>query len=64
MREELTAEELLDLDRTLHYALGTQFGEVPDRARKNAVGGVMKMWIEDLLTVRINGVPEHVKRKQ
>lgn len=64
MRHELTPAERLDLRAKLHYALGTQFGEVPNRNRARAVENVLVMHIEDLITERIEGVPDHVKRKQ
>ncbi len=62
-RETLTEAEALDLDRVIHYALGTQFGEVPKKGRKNAVKNVLRMHIEDLITERVHGVPDHVARK-
>jgi hypothetical protein len=63
-RETLTIEEVANLRSVVHYALGTQFGEVANRSREGAVTNVLHMYIEDLLTERIQGVPDHVKRKQ
>lgn len=48
----MTEQEVLDLRARVHYAVGTQFGEVAPRGREGAIYKQMFMFINDLLRAR------------
>lgn len=45
----LTEEQEVSFSEMMHYALGTQFGEVPHRDRLGAVKNIVRMHIEDII---------------
>lgn len=48
----MTEQEVLDLRKRVHYAVGTQFGEVAPKGREAAIYKQMFMFINDLLRAR------------
>lgn len=50
----MSEQEALDLQSAVHYAVGTQFGEVPPRGREAAIYKQMLMFCNEMLRARQN----------